>query len=107
MAAFDSPGAPWWAQGQILPVTPPDTAVPRLSMKHIAALLSDDWVDASRALECVVAARPGVDGDLVGLATHSASGVQTFIAALGRQAQAADLHFKEVSESEFTRRLAE
>ena len=68
--AFGDATFAWWLQSQVLLLSARDALPPPIAPDTALALIGDDWATRARALRdrgVLAVARPGVDGDLLGL----------------------------------------
>jgi hypothetical protein len=106
---FDDEGFPWWMQGQIVLLSPPDSPPPGCDEQQLLALFDNDsWTAHAAALaadrvEAIV--RPGVDGDVAGLLAFSESFEREVLAALEREARSLGAAWAIVPEQLFAAKL--
>lgn len=109
MQAFDDAGYPWWLQGQVLLLSPPDAAPPVIERHQLLDLFEEDW---SREVATLAAAgvagivRPGVDGDLAGLLSFTTGFEDALLAALEHEARGASFEWSVVAEEAFAFRYS-
>ena len=92
--AFDDAGFPWWLQSQVLLLTAPDAPPPEITPAQASDLLDEAWARQADVLQragLVAVARPGVDGDVMGLLALDDTFLDRFIDALGVQARLSGL----------------
>jgi hypothetical protein len=107
MQAFDDPAHPWWLQGQVLLVSAPAAAPPRIDRARLLAVLENDWAAAADALGplgVIGIVRPGVDGDVAGVFTLTADAEETTRAALERETRRASFDWFVLTEEAFAER---
>jgi hypothetical protein len=105
--AFDDHGFPWCMQGQVLLLTPPDTAVPEIGAKDAIALLAPTITDTKAwNLPGVVAQlRAGVDGDVAVLYCVSSTVESALVGSIEHAGSAQGIECQRLSEAEFTAAL--
>ena len=90
--AFTDPQFAWWLQSQVLLLTRQDAPPPAVTPDQALSLLADDWPRRAVPLGrqgVVAVARPGVDGDAIGVLALDDGIVDILLAALARESRAA------------------
>jgi hypothetical protein len=108
MGLFDDARYPWWLQGQLVMLSPPDAAPPDIDLETLGALLEQDWTRradslAARRIDGIL--RPGVDGDVAGLLSFANAVKQDFLASLERESRLAGFEWAVEAEDAFAERL--
>jgi hypothetical protein len=101
---FDDAGFPWWLQGQVALLSPPDVLPPEIDEKSLLALFGDEWTGDAASLapagvEGIV--RPGVDGDVAGLLSLTGGFEEAALGALETETRRAGFEWALLTEQAF------
>ena len=108
MALFDDALFSWPLQAQIVLLSPPDAAPPRITHESLRSLIGEHWALHAaplRSMGVFGVLRPGVDGDVAGLLSMSDGAERKLMDALADEARLAGFHWCLLSESDFSDRL--
>jgi hypothetical protein len=106
---FNDAGYPWWLQGQVILLSRVDAEPPAIDGHSVLALMEEDWASRVGDLaghNVAGVARPGVDGDVMGVLSFTESFEVGLLTAIQRQTVQAGLGWAIVPEDEFANVLA-
>lgn len=111
LGLFDDADHPWWLQGQFALLSPPAAASPRLGEEQPlpSELVGEEWASCLGDLAeagVVAILRPGVDGDVAGLASRSPDILRQLLEHVRRAAADFGLAFHAAPEDAFMKRLS-
>jgi hypothetical protein len=106
---FEDPVFPWWLQGQAVVLTPPDGPAPNLDRESILSMINEAaW--PSRAAASIggfsALIRPGVDGDVVGVAASTEVLEPALCDSIQGEAARSGFECQITSERQFAERLS-
>ena len=107
MRLFDDAGFPWWLQGQVVLLSESDAPPPDIDEEVLLALSEEDWTKHAASLAPVGiegVARPGVDGDVVGLLSLTDAFEQVVLAGLASETRIAGFEWAVLPEEAFALR---
>lgn len=106
---FDDGIYSWWMQGQVILLSEPERATPKINRQILLALFEEDWTRQASQLQSVgiqSVLRPGVDGSVAGFLFLTDAFRITFLKALEEESRAAEFDWSLLSETDFASSLA-